>query len=184
MFPFLIYLWLSFSLSFKQWISNTLPARSCKCSRSLVVPFGQGAVYVVTIPHRGSLFYLWINYMARLPSDAISRPGNARFAFTFAFAFAFACAFRSASRTPSAVPMYVATNELGDPRFEPGNWNVRIKLAAHPSVAARLYRSSSYPCPPFSLSCRLLPPLSLSPVTAISASGPSVSHRSLNRSFN
>lgn len=76
----------------------------------------------------------------------------------------------------------VSTNELGDSRFEPGNWNVRIKLAAHPSVAA--YIDLPLISVSRSLSCRLLPPPSLSSVTAISASGPNVSHWSFNRSFN
>lgn len=72
--------------------------------------------------------------------------------------FAFACVFRSASQT-----LRVYTNELGDPRSEPGNWNVRIKLAARPSIVAPfplIYRSTPLlPFVPFFLS--------LSPFTAI-----------------
>lgn len=103
-----------------------------------------------TVPHRSSLFYLWINYMARLPSDAISREARGSRSRMH---------LRSRSRLSSVLLreppcyayVYAPINELGDPRFEPGNWNVRIKLAAHPSVAVRLYRSSSYPCLSFSL---------------------------------
>lgn len=75
---------------------------------------------------------------------------------------------------PYCAYVYVPTNELGDPRSEPGNWNVRIKLAAHPSVAAPPYIDLPLIPVSRSLSCRLLPTLSFSPVTAISASGPSV----------
>lgn len=134
-----------------------------------------------TVPHRGSLFYPWINYMAQLPSDAISHWGNARFAF--AFAFAFTCVFRSASRPTYCAYICVPTNELGDPRSEPGNWNVRIKLAAHPSVVVCLYRSSSYPC----LSFSLVLPFATAILFACNRDKRfriKRTHRSLNRSFN
>lgn len=97
----------------------------CKCSRNLVVPFGQGAVHAVRFHIEAHCFTL--ESITRLGSRPMLSP--ARFAFTFAFA----CVFRSASRT-----LRVYTNELGDPRSEPGNWNVRIKLAARPSIAAPL----------------------------------------------
>lgn len=100
----------------------------------------------------------------------------------------------------------VCTNELGDPRSEPGNWNVRIKLAARPSrppllppvlscpsPSPRIYRSrprrSLLPLP-FALGPSRVPPfataLSLSPTAAISASGAEGTHRhrSADRSFN
>lgn len=107
-----------------------------------------------TVPHRSSLFYLWINYMARLPSDAISREARGSRSRLHSRSRLYSRSRVSSVllREPSYYAyVYVPTNELGDPRFEPGNWNVRIKLAAHPSVAVRLYRSPSYPCLSFSL---------------------------------
>lgn len=89
----------------------------CKCSRNLVVPFGQGAVHAARFHIEAHCFTL--ESITRLGSRPMLSP--ARFAYTFAFA----CVFRSASRT-----LRVYTNELGDPRSEAGNWNVRIKLAA------------------------------------------------------
>lgn len=105
--------------------STLLHPPCCKCSRNLVVPFGQGAVYAARFHIEAHCFTL--ESITRLGSRPMLSP--ARFAFTFAFA----CVFRSASRT-----LRVYTNELGDPRSEPGNWNVRIKLAARPSIAAPL----------------------------------------------
>jgi len=165
-------LFFSLFFSFTWSISNIFPAKSCKCSRSLIVPFGQDAVYAVWFHIEAHCFtpesITWLGSRPMLSPTRGARGLRSR--------------LHSRSRVPSVLlrePTYCAyicvpTNELGDPRSEPGNWNVRIKLAAHPSVVVCLYRSSSYPCLSFSLSCCLLPLLSFSLVTAISASGSSV----------
>jgi len=103
-------------------------------SCSLVVPFGQGAIYVVQFHIETHCFtpesITWLDSRSMLSPARRARGLRSRLHSRVSSVLL--------RESPYCAYMYVPTNELGDPRSEPGNWNVRIKLAAHPSVAVRI----------------------------------------------